>query len=226
LVQKLIWYLDRTDVPRLADSGIWEEEGATKTVHLSSLAAVAAGLTQAARIGIADIPDRLQSETAARIAELNGRESEHHDTDLALLTVIWPLGDDVPVPRSVQWEIVQRVERELAGSRGVVRYDGDAYHACHGGPPEWTMGFGFLALAYDVLGDRERARDYLERLHASATEDGEYPESWCRDLGHYKYFNSPLCWSHALDVVASARLEDALPSSSDGRVLVASEGRA
>jgi GH15 family glucan-1,4-alpha-glucosidase len=225
LVQKLIWYLDRIDVPRLPDSGIWEEEGATKTVHLSSLGAVAAGLTVAARIGVADIPDRLQSETAARVAELGGRESRHHDTDLALLTLVWPLGDDVPVPRSVQWEIVQRVERELVGTRGVVRYPGDAYHICHDGPPEWTMGFGFLALAFDALGDRERAREYLERLHASATEDGEYPESWCRDPRHHKYFNSPLCWSHALDVVASERLDGASPSGADPRVAVALGGR-
>jgi GH15 family glucan-1,4-alpha-glucosidase len=225
LVQKLIWYLDRIDVPRRPDSGIWEEEGATNTVHLSSLAAVAAGLTQAARIGIADIPARLRSETLARIAELDGRESEHHDTDLALLTLVWPLGDDLPVPRSVQRDIVRRVERELVGARGVVRYHGDAYHVCHEGPPEWTMGFGFLALAYHTLGDSVRARRYLARLHASINEKGEYPESWCRDPTHQRYFNSPLCWSHALDVVASVCLQGVDVPSSDAPTVVALRGR-
>jgi GH15 family glucan-1,4-alpha-glucosidase len=225
LVQKLIWYLDRIEVPRFPDSGIWEEEGATKTVHLSSLAAVAAGLTQAARIGLADIPARLRSETLLAIAELGGRESAHHETDLALLTLVWPLGDDVPVPRSIQREVVDRVERELVGTRGVVRYHGDAYHACHGGPPEWTMGFGFLALAHNALGNADRACHYLQRLHASANDHGEYPESWCRDPEHHKYFNSPLCWSHALDVVASVKLEQARPLRSNGRALETLRGR-
>src|SRR3954453_541721 len=133
LLQKLIWYLDRTDVPHVADSGVWEEEGPTKTVHLSSLAPVVAGLTQAVRIGVTDIPARLRQDTLWKIDQLAGPESEHHDTDLALLTLIWPLGDDLPVPRSVQRQIVERVERELVGTRGVVRYQGDSYHVCHGG---------------------------------------------------------------------------------------------
>jgi GH15 family glucan-1,4-alpha-glucosidase len=226
LVQKLIWYLDRVDVPHVADSGIWEEEWPTRAVHLSSLAAVAAALTQAERIGIGDIPARLRSETLLKIDELGGRESAHHETDLALLTLVWPLGDDLPVPRRVLREIVERVERELVGARGVVRYHADGYHACHGGPPEWTMGFGFLALAWVSLGDPTRAAEYLDRLHASATDAGEYPESWCRDPAHDRYFNSPLCWSHALDVVASAQLGDVRAARSPVRPLVAVSGRA
>lgn len=226
LVQKLVWYLDRIQVPHLTDSGIWEEEEPTRAVHLSSLAAVAAGLTQAARIGVADVPRRLRSETLLKIDELAGRESSHHDTDLALLTLVWPFGDDLPVPRSELREIVDRVERELVGSRGVVRYHEDGYHVCHGGPPEWTMGFGFLALAWNSLGEPERACEYIDRLHASANSVGEYPESWCRDPDHQRYFNSPLCWSHALDVVACAELYGARAASGRRRPLVALSGGA
>ena len=219
LLQKLVWYLDRTGVPHVADSGVWEEEGPTKTVHLSSLAPVAAALTQAARIGVADIPARLRAETLWAIEQLAGRESEHHDTDLALLTLVWPLGEDVPIPRSVQRQIVERVERELVGTRGVVRYAGDGYHVCHGGPPEWTMGFGFLALAWNALGDQARACDYLDRLHGVANDAGEYPESWCRDPEHDRFYNSPLCWSHALDVVACAQLGELAAARVGGRTL-------
>jgi GH15 family glucan-1,4-alpha-glucosidase len=221
LLQKLIWYLDRTGVPHVPDSGIWEEEGPSKAVHLSSLAAVAAGLTQAARIGVADIPARLRAETQWKIEQLAGRESAHHDTDLALLTLIWPFGEDIPVPRSVQRAIVERVESELVGTRGVVRYRGDGYHVCHGGPPEWTMGFGFLALAWNALGDPARGCDYIDRLHACATESGEYPESWCRDPGHDQNFNSPLCWSHALDIVAYSQLGQLSAARAGGRNLSA-----
>jgi GH15 family glucan-1,4-alpha-glucosidase len=211
IVQKLIWYCDRILVPHIPDNGIWEEEGPTKTVHLSSIAAVSAGLTQAARIGIKDIPERLRTDTLLALAAHEGRESDHHPTDLALLTLAWPLGDDLPLPRTTQRDIVQRVESELLGTRGVVRYPEDTYHACHGGPPEWTMGLGFLALAWDALGDPDRGNWYLQRLESSTTETGELPESWCRDPDHYRYFNSPLCWSHALHIVAAIRLAQHRP---------------
>ena len=49
------------------------------------------------RSGVTDIPARLRQDTLWKIDQLAGRESEHHDTDLALLTLIWPLGDDLPV---------------------------------------------------------------------------------------------------------------------------------
>jgi GH15 family glucan-1,4-alpha-glucosidase len=175
-------------------------------VHLSSIAAVAAGLTQAARIGIKDIPERLERDTGEQIQLMAGRESSHHDTDLALLTLVWPLGEDVPIPRSTQREIVTRVERDLLGTRGVVRYPGDEYNTCHGASPEWTMGLGFLALAWNALGERQRAISYLRRLESTATESGELPESWCHQPEHHRCFNSPLCWSHALHVVAVAQL--------------------
>jgi GH15 family glucan-1,4-alpha-glucosidase len=202
LMQKLVWYLDRINVPHVPDSGIWEEGAA---IHLSSLAAVAAGLNRASRIGVRDIPDRLRAETTAKIEELAGKEAEGHETDLALLTIVWPLGDDVPIPRTVQREMVERVERDLTGKRGVIRYRGDSYTACHDGPPEWTMGFGFLALAWNALGDSERAHWYLRRLEGVFNDAGELPESWCRD-SHARYFNSPLGWAHALHLVAAAEL--------------------
>lgn len=206
LVQKLIWYCDAIKVPGVPDSGAWEEEAPTRAVHLSSIGAVAAGLHGAARIGVKDIPERLAADTAAQIERMAGRESSHHETDLALLTLVWPLGEDVPIPRSELRRIVERVETELAGRRGVVRYSGDRYNTCHGGPPEWTMGLGFLALAWNALGEPGRAVDYLERLELAATGAGELPEAWCRDVDHDQCFNSPLCWSHALHVVASAQL--------------------
>src|SRR5262249_8743352 len=208
LVQKLIWYCDAIDVSNLPDSGLWEEEEPTKAVHLSSIATVAAGLTQAARIGVEDIPERLTANTARQIPLMAGRGNGHPDKDLALLTLVWPLGDDVPIPRSSQREIVERVERELLGTRGVVRYRGDSYNSCHGGSPEWTMGLGFLALAWNALGERERAIAHLLRLESAATESSELPESWCHDLDHDRRFNSPLSWSHALHGVALAQLSE------------------
>jgi GH15 family glucan-1,4-alpha-glucosidase len=208
LLQKLVWYLDRINHPHLPDAGMWEEEGRTKAVHLSSVAAVAAGLTQAARIGVADIPQRLHDDTVHTLLAMDGRESSHHDTDLALLTLVWPLGDDLPLPRATMREIVQRVERELLGARGVVRYIGDGYNACCGAPPEWTFGLGFLALAWNELSERDRAVWYLRRLRAVTTPTGELPESWCHDSAHDEFYNSPLCWTHALDVIAEVALED------------------
>ena len=212
LLQKLVWYLDRIDHPHVADAGIWEEEGPTKAVHLSSVGAVAAGLTQAARIGVKDIPERLQRDTVGALLAMGGRESRHHDTDLALLTLVWPLGDDLPLPRAAQREIVERVERELLGTRGVVRYAADSYHSCGDRPPEWTMGLGFLALAWAALGEKERAIWYEHRLQLVATPSGELPESWCHDPSHDEFYNSPLCWSHALHVIATTGLGQSKPA--------------
>jgi len=212
LVQKLIWYCDRILIPHIPDNGIWEEEGPTKTVHLSSVAAVAAGLTQATRIGIKDIPERLCTDILLTLTAHDGRESSHHATDLALLTLVWPLGNDLPIPRSTLRDIVLRVEKELLGTRGVVRYPEDTYHACHNGPPEWTIGLGFLALAWNTLGDPERGQHYLHRLEQATTDTGELPDSWCQNPAHHQYFNSPLCWSHALHVVATTQLAQHKPT--------------
>jgi GH15 family glucan-1,4-alpha-glucosidase len=206
LLQKLVWYLDRIGHPHVPDAGIWEEEGPAEAVHLSSVGAVAAGLAQAARVGVKDVPERLWRDTMLTLLGMRGGESAHHDTDLALLTLVWPLGEDLPLPRSTQRDIVARVERELLGARGVVRYADDVYHRCGELPPEWTMGLGFLALAHETLGDREGGERYLRWHESVATPEGELPESWCHDPFHDEFYNSPLCWSHALHVVASSRL--------------------
>ena len=66
------------------------------------------------------------------------------------------------------------------------------------------MGLGFLALAWDALGEAERAVWYERKLHSVATPSGELPESWCHDPGHDEFYNSPLCWSHALHVIVTA----------------------
>ena len=70
------------------------------------------------------------------------------------------------------------------------------------------MGLGFLALAWNRLGEAERSIAYLEWLESVITSEGELPEAWCRDPAHDRYFNSPLCWSHALHVVARVELAD------------------
>ncbi len=112
----------------------------------------------------------------------------------------------MPICRNDQRQILERVERELVGTRGVVRYAGDAYNTCHAGPPEWTMGFGFLALGWNAVGERDRAVWYWRRLESLATPEGELPEAWCHEPTCDRYFNSPLCWSQALYVVASIEL--------------------
>ena len=50
---------------------------------------------------------------------MGGRETDERSTDLALLTLIWPLGDDIAIPRRTQREILDRVERELVPKRGI-----------------------------------------------------------------------------------------------------------
>jgi len=120
---------------------------------------------------------------------------------------------------SSQREMVQRVERELLGTRGVVRYLADGYHACGGGPPEWTMGLGLLALAWNSLGEHDRAVWYSHRLQSVSTATGGLPESWCHDPSHDEFYNCPLCWSHALHVVAAVEIDGRRASASPGTIV-------
>lgn len=68
------------------------------------------------------------------------------------------------------------------------------------------MGLGFLALAWNALGEGERAVWYQRKLQSVVTASGELPESWCHDPGHEEFYNSPLCWAHALHVIVAAEL--------------------
>lgn len=116
-----MWYLDAVQAPRTRDNGIWEEEARFRA---SSLGAVLPGCRQAARMGL-DVPESLSGETWAMFHSLLPRESPGNQTDMALLTLVWSFGEDLDISEKLMRHIVTRVENELLGRRGVLRYPGD-----------------------------------------------------------------------------------------------------
>lgn len=205
LLQKLVWYLQSVDVPDLPDNGVWEE---SRTIHLSTLASVYAGLEAADKAGF--IVDRQYlARLRGTITGLLPRESLEHRSDLAMLTAVWPFGPFLPFGDDIKQEMTDRVASELEGSRGVIRYPGDGYpqiHTCHPGTVEWPLGFALLGLAYADLGDSSKAADYLRKLESAALPDGQLPESWCQEPSCQTHYNSPLGWTQALHLVLAKRL--------------------
>ena len=121
---------------------MWEEN---EEVHASSVGACVAGLKKISKI--IDVPPVLIQKGEETLNQLLPRESESKDTDLALLSLIYPY--DV-VSEGQRMQILQDVERKLVRQRGVIRYAGD-YYFNRDGEAEWTFGFPWLAIIYKQL---------------------------------------------------------------------------
>jgi len=100
ILQKLVWYLNSIEYWKDKDNGIWEEN---EEVHASSVGAVVAGLR--AVQDIVDVPDPLIKKGEETLAKLLPRESVSKETDLALLSLIYPF--DVVKDESLKKKIIK-----------------------------------------------------------------------------------------------------------------------
>ena len=139
IVQKLVSYLAAIEYWKDADNGMWEEN---EEVHASSIGACVAGL-QAVR-GIVVVPEVLIAKGKEALNTLLPRESATKETDLALLSLIYPYN---VVDEKQRDAILRNVEEKLLRERGVIRYVGDQYYNKNG-EAEWTMGLAWLAIIY------------------------------------------------------------------------------
>lgn len=182
LLQKLVWYLHRIEYWQDPDSGMWEEN---EELHASSLAACVRGLEELH--GLVHLPDGLIDRGREALSGMLPRESVTKESDLALLSLVYPLEIGGP-------ELVESVEAKLQRDHGVIRYEQDHYHRHDAGEAEWTMGIPWLGLCWNALGDRGRAKRYLgwtEKLY------------WRRHLpecytGRRPCEHTPLAWAHSL----------------------------
>jgi len=117
-------------------------------------------------------------------------------SDLALLSLIYPL--EMPAP-----EIVERVEERLLRDHGVIRYEDDQYHRLDGKEAEWTMGVPWLGLCWHKLGDKARAKQYLDWTDKLYWGD-HLPECY---TGTIPCEHTPLAWSHSLAVALRAAVQ-------------------
>ncbi|MEM4254259.1 MAG: glycoside hydrolase family 15 protein [Candidatus Woesearchaeota archaeon] len=194
IVQKLVEYLAAIEYWHDADNGMWEEN---EEVHASSIGACVAGL-QAVK-GIVEVPDELIQKGKDALNALLPRESVAKETDLALLSLIYPY--DI-VDEKQRNAILKNVEEKLLREKGVIRYVGDKYYNKNG-EAEWTMGLAWLAIIYKQLGIMDKHKLFLDKTKAAMNEQGELPELYFANSSEHNE-NTPLGWAQSLFVVAAA----------------------
>lgn len=198
LLRKLVQYLASIEYWHDADNGVWEEN---EEVHASSVGACVAGLRSIASYVL--VPFDIIEKGQDTLNRLLPRESISKETDLALLSLIWPL--DV-VTAEQRTTIINRVEDKLLRERGVARYISDQYYGnpAGKGEAEWTMGLPWLAIIHRQLGNVAQYRYYLQKTYGAMNERDELPELYFADSDKHNE-NTPLGWSQALLMVAAKK---------------------
>ncbi len=192
ILQKLVWYLESIEYWHDEDNGIWEEN---EEIHASSVGACVAGLKKIGKI--VDVPEELIQKGQDKLDELLPRESLTKETDLALLSLIYPYH---VVNKKQRKEILKDIEENLVRGRGVIRYKNDAYYNKKG-EAEWTMGFPWLAIIYKNMNKPAKYAKYMRKAVGVMNEKGEMPELYYSGSSVHNE-NSPLGWSQALFLVA------------------------
>jgi phosphorylase kinase alpha/beta subunit len=203
IVQKLVHYLANIEYWIDRDSGMWEED---EELHASSVGACVAGLKSIKRVHQISVPADLIEKGEESLHALLPRESERKFVDLSQLSLIWPYG---VVTDEERQHILENVEYHLLRERGVIRYKGDRYYNKNedgvSEEAEWTFGLSWLAIIYEKIGQKDRARDMLKELIADDTERG-LPELYFSNSPEYNE-NTPLGWSESLFIVALYEME-------------------
>jgi len=201
ILQKLVHYLGAIEYWHDADNGMWEEN---EEVHASSVGACVAGLRAVSPL--VDVPDWLIDSGLETLKTLLPCESATKETDLALLSLIYPYDVVTPKQRDA---ILQNVEDKLVRERGVIRYAKDKYYHNGIGPAEWTMGLPWLAIIFHTLNKPNKYSQYMLKTVQAQNDKGELPELYFGQSALYNE-NTPLGWAQSLFIVAQAAGAQAL----------------
>jgi GH15 family glucan-1,4-alpha-glucosidase len=198
IVNKLIKYLQSVEYWHDHDNGIWEEN---EEVHASSVGACVAGLKSVRKIRGVEVPDWLIRKGEETLNKLLPRESNTKFVDLALLSLIWPYN---VVNKKQRDDILKNVEYLLLREHGVIRYKNDHYYNKnpdgYSEEAEWTFGLSWLAIIYEKMGNKKKAKTFLEKMLKTDTPEG-VPELYFSNSSEYNE-NTPLGWSESLFIVA------------------------
>ena len=199
IVNKLVKYLSSVQYWHDEDSGMWEED---EEVHASSVGACVAGLRNVSNIKGVEIPVGLIEKGKRTLNILLPRESRKKFIDLALLSLVWPY--DV-VSQKQRDEILKNTEYHLVRNKGLIRYKNDYYYNKNSDgyseEAEWTFGFSWLAIIYDRIGNKKKAKEYIEKALSTINKNGKIPELYYSNSNKYNE-NTPLGWSESLFIVA------------------------
>jgi isomaltose glucohydrolase len=197
----------------------WEEH--TEQRHVSTLAAVRAGLRSALQAGLVD-GDRAQRAATAvedidRLIDVEVARTGHltkwlgsDAVDGSLLACLVPYGTvelDGPVAKRTAAVVKERL---LHG--GVYRYLGDTFY----GGGEWIILTAWLGWYEARTGDLDSARERLAWIERQATPDGLLPEQVTTHAQRPDFINewqrrwgpvaTPLLWSHAMYLTLTTEL--------------------
>ena len=197
IVQKLVDYLECLQYWQAKDNGMWEEN---MELHASSIGACVAGL-HAVKM-LVNVKEETIKKGEETLRFLLPRESESKDTDLALLSLVYPYRI---LDRKTALKVVENVSNKLERKYGVIRYENDQYYN-EGSEAEWCFGLPWLGLCYLELGMFNKAIDYLEKTETIIPENWEVPELYIGGK-NVPNGNTPLAWSVALSYLFFNRIE-------------------
>jgi phosphorylase kinase alpha/beta subunit len=194
----LVKYLEAIHYWCDEDNGVWEEN---EEVHASSVGACVAGLKSIKRLSKVDVPQWLIDKGEETLKDLLPRESKTKFVDLALLSLIYPYHI---VNMKQRDKILENVEYLLLRKKGVIRYKNDHYYNKnpdgYSEEAEWTFGLSWLAIIYEQLSNKKKAKRYVDMMLRTATPKG-VPELYFSNSPKYNA-NTPLGWSESLFIVA------------------------
>ncbi len=196
----------------------WEEH--PQHVHVATLAAVAAGLSAALRLGTLSASDRDTAHRAhldvmATLAGpgcVDGRLRKwlgSQAVDASLLAAVAPFE---VVDATVAARTISGIEDDLVVERGVYRYTDDTFY----GAGRWPVLAAFLGQAYLRVGREQAARDQLDWIASTSDTDGLLAEQVSDRLLHPDRYDEwvkrwgpvakPLLWSHGQYLALAAEL--------------------
>ncbi|WEG13826.1 glycoside hydrolase family 15 protein [Pullulanibacillus sp. KACC 23026] len=198
ILQKLVDYLACVQYWQAEDNGMWEEN---MELHASSVGACVAGL-KAVKL-LVNVDKELIKKGEETLRFLLPRESRTKETDLALLSLIYPYR---VVDRQMALKILSNVTKQLERERGCIRYVNDQYYN-EGCEAEWCFGFPWLGLCYRELGLHDQAEAYYEKTLSILPDDWRVPELYIggRDVPNV---NTPLAWAVSMSYLFLKSLED------------------
>ncbi len=196
ILQKLVRYLEAIEYWHDKDNGMWEEN---EEVHASSVGACVAGLKEIRKVDGIEVPEWLIRKGEETLQRLLPRESETKETDLALLSLIYPYN---VVSESQREQIIAAIEKKLVREKGAIRYEGDKYYN-NGEEAQWCFGFPWLAIIYKKLNRPDKHAHYVRKTMEVTNAAGEMPELYYGSTGKSNE-NTPLAWGQSLSVVALA----------------------
>lgn len=199
ILQKLVSYLECLEYWKAADNGMWEEN---MEVHASSVGACVAGLNAVKML--VNVKDELIQKGEETLRALLPRESKSKDTDLALLSLIFPYRT---IPRDMALDILQNVTLRLERTYGCIRYKNDRYYN-QGSEAEWCFGFPWIGLCYLELGMLDKAVEYLEKTKRIVPENWEVPELYIGGK-NVPNVNTPLAWAVSMSYLFFKKMDDA-----------------